>query len=63
MTWPASWYSLRAYRDKSPCGCRYNLTGEIVAVSPNRMQRCYRHMKSSGREVREDVRRELGLDA
>ncbi len=64
MTWPAPWLSLRAYRLRAPCGCRYNLTGgDTVAVSKWRMQRCFRHMKSNSDEVRADVRREIGLNA
>lgn len=59
MTWPTTWDSLRAYRQKAPCGCRYRgvRVGHVidVKVSPNRMQRCFRHMRVDAEQVRGEL--------
>lgn len=57
MTWPTTWGSLRVYRNKAPCGCRYAVMVDeeqrivYVEASPNRMQRCFAHMREDGRKL------------
>lgn len=63
MTWPTTWGSLRAYRQKAPCGCRYTtvVIGSVIniEVSPNRMQRCFRHMRATAEQVGEELLKPL----
>lgn len=50
MTWPTTLAAALPYNNhRAPCGCRYCVTMTddefTVHVSPNRFQRCFRHMK------------------
>jgi hypothetical protein len=59
VTWPTTLDSLLRYTDKAPCGCRYRseLAGDVISVevSPNRMQRCLRHMKTGAVELEAEI--------
>lgn len=61
VTWPTTWTSLRAYRNRAWCGCRYAVMVDenqrivYVEPSPNRAQRCFLHMKASAEQTRAEL--------
>ncbi len=63
MTWPITWDSLRTYRQRAPCGCRYTTinVGKVIniKISPNRMQRCFRHMDALPEQIGKELLKPL----